>query len=41
MGGEDGLVVEGLSEPYLVQLNMCVVEYMFGKHGCGGACVIL
>ena len=26
VGGEDGLGVEGLSEPYVVQLNMCVVE---------------
>ena len=30
-----------LSEPYVVQLNMCVVEYMFGKLGCGGAGVRL
>ena len=26
VGGEDGLGVEGLSEPYVVRLNMCVVE---------------
>ena len=39
VGGEDGLVVESLSEPYVVQLNMCVVEYMLGKLGGGGACV--